>query len=415
VWFCVRACWDAGGDSASVPLVKARIDALGDGFDARLEALSGETLSPDLDDRLQAIVAEAASIVGAPIALVSLVLRRTQFFRAHHGLPDDLEAVRATDRDVSFCQLVVRDERALVVEEAVSDERVPHDLVNRYGIRAYAGEPVRVGDTVVGSLCAIDVRPRGFSPKERAALANLATRASERLTELAGVPRLRLDLAQKASLPLFAELRNALAAVDPSLALSRVAHTEVASVVRLEAYRTQVDAPPLASGALEQARLAIVDLGASIQDLDHAMSRVADGLFGLEDLLAAGDEGAVTLRDAMSSAQQLALHRTKVIGGLRVELPPGDVRLRASRSVAVSVLAVALARTAELLRTSARGAGIDVVAHQHDGVVQVRMGSPNLRAESAQALVDGLEALGVQGVRFVRVGEATVVLELDAS
>jgi hypothetical protein len=43
------------------------------------------------------------------------------------------------------------------------------------------------------------------------------------------------------------------------------------------------------------------------------------------------------------------------------------------------------------------------------------MGSPNLRAESAQALVDGLEALDVQGVRFVRVGEATVVLELDAS
>jgi len=411
----VRARWDAGGDSARVLAVNARIDALGDGFDARLEALSGETLSPELDDRLQAIVAEAASIVGAPIALVSLVLRRTQFFRAHHGLPEDLEAVRATDRDVSFCQLVVRDQRTLVVEEAASDERVPHDLVSRYGIRAYAGEPVRVGDTVVGSLCAIDLRPRAFSPEELAALVALALRASERLTELAGVPRLRLDLAQKASLPLFAELRNALAAVDPSLALARVAHAEVAAVVRLEAYRAQADAPPLASGALEQARLAITDLGASIEDVDQSMARVCDGLLGLEDLLAAGDEGAVTLRDAMTSAQQLALHRTKVIGGLRVELPPGEVRLRATRSVAVSVLAVALARTAEILRTSARGAGIDVVARLDQGVVRVRLASPSLRPESAQALVDGLEALGVQGVRFVGEGDAAVVLELDAA
>jgi hypothetical protein len=52
-------------------------------------------LSSAPHDTLQSIVSAAAIAAGAPITLVSLVLRRNQLFRAHFALPPDLAAVRA--------------------------------------------------------------------------------------------------------------------------------------------------------------------------------------------------------------------------------------------------------------------------------------------------------------------------------
>jgi len=150
----------------------------------RLAPIDPALLNLDADAFLDACVEEAARLADAPVALVTLVLRHVQLFRAHRGLPPDLALSCATSRRSSFCQVVVRDERPLVIEDAPRDARVPQDLVDLYGIRAYAGVPVRVGGQPVGSLCVIDVTPRRFSGAVVEALGALAEKVGVRLAEL---------------------------------------------------------------------------------------------------------------------------------------------------------------------------------------------------------------------------------------
>src|SRR5262245_54783442 len=91
----------------------------------RLRAFDGAVLHTTADDTLEQIVEEARELSSCPIALVSLILRRTQWFRAGRGLPPELELSRATDRCNSFCQFVVASGHPFVVENAPVDERVP--------------------------------------------------------------------------------------------------------------------------------------------------------------------------------------------------------------------------------------------------------------------------------------------------
>jgi hypothetical protein len=150
----------------------------------RLASLDVVALGVDADAVLDACVEEAARLAEAPIALVSLVMRHIQLLRAHHGLPSELAVGSATSRGNSFCQIVVRDESALLVEDAALDPRVPQELVTRYGIRAYAGVPVRVRNQLIGTLCVIDVVPRRFDPSVVSMLESLGAVVGARLAAL---------------------------------------------------------------------------------------------------------------------------------------------------------------------------------------------------------------------------------------
>ncbi|EYF01479.1 GAF domain-containing protein [Chondromyces apiculatus] len=202
----------------------------------RLNQLDPAITRLDADAILDACVEEAARLAEAPIALVSLVMRHVQLFRAHRGLPPELALSCATSRRNSFCQFVVRDERPLVVEDTIIDSWVPQDLVERYGIRAYAGVPVRVEGQPVGTLCVIDITPRRFSPSVMTALEVLGTRVAARLSELMGnepaegppaAPAERLRLLRRMA----RLLEGALEALGPPLEQARAAELGDESVL----------------------------------------------------------------------------------------------------------------------------------------------------------------------------------------
>jgi hypothetical protein len=109
---------------------------------------------------------------------------RIQLFRATFGLPPELEISRATSRGGSFCQLVVKAEAELIVGDAESDRRVPQELVEQYGIRAYAGVPLRHRGRVIGSLCALDRKPRAWSESVIRELSAVAAEVVRRLDTL---------------------------------------------------------------------------------------------------------------------------------------------------------------------------------------------------------------------------------------
>lgn len=108
---------------------------------------------------LQRIVERAARIFQAPIAAISIIDNRRQWFAAGHGL-DGTE----TPREYSFCAHAIhRPGEPLVVEDATQDPRFSTNplVLADPGIRFYAGVPLidRMG-YALGALCVADTTPR---------------------------------------------------------------------------------------------------------------------------------------------------------------------------------------------------------------------------------------------------------------
>lgn len=352
-----------------------RIDALGPSPE-RLTAFSGALLETELDAELQLITEQASRELGAPIALVSLVLSRIQFFRAHYGLPEDLAVARATDRDASFCQFVVRDGAPFEVADARHDDRVPKELVDRFGIGSYLGMPVRANDEVVGSLCVMGPEERTFSASQRMTLAALADRVSRRLESLAAARGAEVAR-EKAMAPAFAELRNLLQSLFGKVAGARVASAELAAVARL----AELPDTAVIAGALSGAGSALTDSADSLTAVEHTARRIRDQVLAIEEASING-HALSALGDVVAAALELSHHYTKLVGGVECAPIAAGLKVRAMRPAAVSILGAALAELA--LRANRGGAGqtgIKLEAEDHGDAVEVHLSS---HAESVE-------------------------------
>ncbi len=131
-------------------------------------------------DRFARMVADRLDV---PVALVSLVDVDGQAFPGAHGLPEPWMSERWTPLSHSFCQHVVTSGEALVVENAHDVPLVADNLaVMELGVIAYAGAPLRfAAGPVIGSMCAIDHRPRRWTEADLAVLTELAADCSREL------------------------------------------------------------------------------------------------------------------------------------------------------------------------------------------------------------------------------------------
>lgn len=138
-------------------------------------------------DRLTRLAARA---LRAPVALVSLVDDRRQFFKSCFGqLPDPFGTERGTPLSHSFCQHAVIKREPLIIEDARIHPLVRENLaVPDLGVIAYAGIPlITASGYALGTLCVIDHEPRKWADAELADLVDLAACAT---TEIG----LRLDI-----------------------------------------------------------------------------------------------------------------------------------------------------------------------------------------------------------------------------
>lgn len=321
----------------------ARIDALAD-QGSRRRLFASSLLDTTADDALQALVDEAARATATLIALVSLILDRIQLFRAHRGLPPDLEAAGATDRDASFCQFVVRDEQVFEVNDAPRDSRVPQALVDSHGIRAYLGAPLRVQGEVLGSLCVIDAESRTFSDAERASLVDVAARVNARLEEMAADSRQRRHSLQlQATQPVFGEVRNQLMVMTGCIDEALYEHAQLAPVARLSEDPNWSASVPL----LRQAAGAVQALGASLVDADAATDGVARSIDSLQAVLDDREDTAELSR-VVRLAEVSSHHITKLVGG--VTTPTQDIRAPLTVRAAPATAAVSATLSAVAAR-----------------------------------------------------------------
>ncbi|MEQ3550912.1 GAF domain-containing SpoIIE family protein phosphatase [Pseudonocardia nematodicida] len=155
----------------------------------RLDALKRTGLGADADQEMDRIAAWVKRALSVPTALVSLVQPDQQVFPGMVGMPEPVATSRATPLSHSFCQYVVAAARPLVISDARTDPLVADNLaIPDLGVIAYVGMPLTdENGQVLGSLCAIDGRPRDWRVEEIATLREIARSCS---TEL------RLRLAQ---------------------------------------------------------------------------------------------------------------------------------------------------------------------------------------------------------------------------
>lgn len=140
---------------------------------ARVFALGRlNVLDTSIEEPFEKIVTLVRTVLAVPISTVTLVDRDRQWFKARRGVD-----VSETPRSVSFCTYTIQQREPFVVEDAQTDERfTASPLVTGVPyIRSYAGVPLRTPEGYnVGALCAMDTRPRRFSPADIAILSNFA-------------------------------------------------------------------------------------------------------------------------------------------------------------------------------------------------------------------------------------------------
>ncbi|WFE38809.1 SpoIIE family protein phosphatase [Micromonospora sp. WMMD998] len=149
----------------------------------RLLSLDETRLDAEPDEAFDRFARLVGDLLDVPVALVSLVDADRQFFPGETGLPQPWAARRETPLSHSFCQHVVDTEAPMVLPDARLYPRVRRNLaIEDLGVVAYAGMPLTDLDgRVLGSLCAIDSKPRAWTKEQLRTLADLAAACSSEL------------------------------------------------------------------------------------------------------------------------------------------------------------------------------------------------------------------------------------------
>jgi PAS domain S-box-containing protein len=147
---------------------------------ARLEALHRyAVLDTEPEAAFDDLTELAALICGTPIALLSFIDERRQWFKSRYGL-DATES----SRDLAYCAHTILGDGLFEVPDASVDPRF-HDNPLATGtprVQFYAGAPLRTPEGhALGTLCVIDQSARTLSPAQRDALLRLARQAEAQL------------------------------------------------------------------------------------------------------------------------------------------------------------------------------------------------------------------------------------------
>jgi diguanylate cyclase (GGDEF)-like protein len=157
------------------PFAAGAVDPIRDA--ARLAALRDlDLIDSGPDEAIDRLTRIAGELLKVPVSLVSLLDADHQFVISKQGLASDWALDRRTPLSHTFCQYAVIEKAPLVIDDArVHPVLGDSDAVRSSSVVAYASVPLVLADgSAVGTLCAIDEKPRSWSAEELRILDDLA-------------------------------------------------------------------------------------------------------------------------------------------------------------------------------------------------------------------------------------------------
>jgi len=122
----------------------------------------------------------ASDVCDTPIALITLVDDKRQWFKSSVGMG----SVTETPREISFCTHTIKNDHLFEVTDAAQDERFWDNplVTGNPDIRFYCGAPIKLpmGENI-GTLCVIDTKPNYLNEYQRKTIEGLATLVSQLL------------------------------------------------------------------------------------------------------------------------------------------------------------------------------------------------------------------------------------------
>src|SRR5262245_43111789 len=125
-------------------------------------------LDTPAEPMFEAVVELARQIFDVPMAVISFLDEKRQWFKARCGL--DAEE---TPRSHAFCAYTIQGNDIFHVLDAREDERFRDNplVTGAPDIRFYAGAPLRTSEGYnLGSIAVLDTKPRELSDRERVLL-----------------------------------------------------------------------------------------------------------------------------------------------------------------------------------------------------------------------------------------------------
>lgn len=283
--------------------------------DTRLAALQRyEVLDTPPEPAFDRIAALIRLVFGVETSLVTLIDAHRQWYKAAQGTPNTEVPVGE-----SFCRYTIADGQPMIVPDATQDDRFkanPHVTADN-GVRFYAGVPLTTPDGEnIGTICAIDSKPRQFSSHEM-----------EIFKELARVAMSELELRRLAT-------TDALTGVNSRRAFKEDAQRYVALARR---HRSQLSAITLDIDRFK----AINDTygHASGDSVLKAVAKAVQGGLRESDLFGrmGGEEFAIILPDADSKAAMAVAEKLRH-AVLALKFPGSHPPIAVSASFGIAAL-----------------------------------------------------------------------------
>jgi GAF domain-containing protein len=136
---------------------------------ARVAALDRYAiLDTEPEQTFDDLVSLASYICKTPIAMLSLVDDRRQWFKSTVGVQ-----IRETPKETSFCAHAIQQEDLFIVPDTLKDPRFRENplVAGEPYIRFYTGAPmINEEGFALGTLCVIDRQPRELDSEQKEAL-----------------------------------------------------------------------------------------------------------------------------------------------------------------------------------------------------------------------------------------------------